>query len=73
MQYQIYEKQRKLGSLHGVSQMLKAGNLLKDKNREDETAEEVDMEYISLHRHIRNTPSDTEGQPEHQLRGDRST
>ena len=31
--------------------------------------EEVDVEYISLHGYIRNTPSDTE---EHQLRADRS-
>ena len=33
----------------------------------------VDMEYISLHRYIRNTPSDTEINAEHQLRVDRST
>ena len=33
----------------------------------------VDMEYISLHRYIRNTPSDTEVNAEHQLRVDRST
>ena len=31
------------------------------------------MEYISLHGYIRNTPSDTEVQAEHQLRVDRST
>ena len=31
------------------------------------------MEYISLHRYIRNTPSDTEVHAEHQLRADRST
>ena len=30
------------------------------------------MEYISFHRHIRNTPSDTEVHAEHQLRADRS-
>ena len=35
--------------------------------------EEVDMEYISLHGYIRNTPSDTEVPAEHQLRVDRST
>ena len=35
--------------------------------------EEVDMEYISLHRYIRNTPLDTEMHEEHQLRADRST
>ena len=35
--------------------------------------EEVDVEYISLHRYIRNTPSDTEVHAEHQLRADRST
>ena len=31
------------------------------------------MEYISLHRYIRNKPSDTEVHAEHQLREDRST
>ena len=31
------------------------------------------MKYISLHRYIRNTPSDTEMHVEHQLRADRST
>ena len=35
--------------------------------------EYVDKEYISLHGHIRNTPSDTEVHAEHQLRADRST
>ena len=34
--------------------------------------EQVDMEYISLHRYIRNTPSDTEVHAEHQLTVDRS-
>ena len=33
----------------------------------------VDMEYLPLHGYIRNTPSDTEVQVEHQLRADRST
>ena len=33
----------------------------------------VNMEYISLHRYIRDTPSDTEMHAEHQLRADRST
>ena len=33
----------------------------------------VDVEYISLHGYIRNTPSDTEVHAEHQLRVDRST
>ena len=32
----------------------------------------MDMEYISLHGYIRNTPSDTE-ELEHQLRADRRT
>ena len=42
--------------------------------QEDKMAEEqVDMEYISLHGHIRNTPSDTEVHAEHQLRTDRNT
>ena len=42
-------------------------------------AEEVNMEYISLHNrkspslYNRNTPSDTEVHAEHQLRADRST
>ena len=31
------------------------------------------MEYVSLHRYIRNTPSDTEVHGEHQLRTERST
>ena len=31
------------------------------------------MEYVSLHRYIRNTPSDTEVHGEHQLRAERST
>ena len=35
--------------------------------------EQVDMESISLHRYIRNTPSDTEVHAEHQLRVDRGT
>ena len=35
--------------------------------------EEVDVEYISLHGYIRNTPSDTEVYAEHQLRVDRNT
>ena len=33
----------------------------------------VDVEYISLHGYIRNTPSDTEVHAEHQLRVDRCT
>ena len=33
----------------------------------------VNMEYISLHRYIRDTPSDTEVHAEHQLRADRRT
>ena len=35
--------------------------------------EQVDVEYISLHRCIRNTPSDTEVLAEHQLKVYRST
>ena len=35
--------------------------------------EYVDMEYISLHGYIRNTPSDTEVNAEYQLRVDRNT
>ena len=37
------------------------------------TEEQVDMEYITLHGYIGNTPSDTEVHAEHQLRVDRST
>ena len=33
----------------------------------------VDIKYFSLHRYIRNAPSDTEVHAEHQLRVDRST
>ena len=33
----------------------------------------VDVEYISLHGYIRNTPSYTEVHADHQLRVDRST
>ena len=33
----------------------------------------MDVEYISLHGYIQNTPSDTEVHAEHQLRADRST
>ena len=32
----------------------------------------MDLEYISLHGYIRNTPSDPEVHAEHQLRADRS-
>ena len=34
--------------------------------------EKVDVEYLSLHGYIRNTPSDTEVNAEHLLRADRS-
>ena len=34
---------------------------------------QADMEYISLHRYIRNPPSDTEVLAEHQPRVGRST
>ena len=50
-------------------------DILKIKERkENKMAEEwVDVEYISLHGYIRNTPSDTKVHAEHQLRVDRST
>ena len=35
--------------------------------------EQVDVEYISLHDYISNTPLDTEMHAEHQLRADMST
>ena len=42
--------------------------------RENKMAEkQVEMDYISLHRYIRDTPPDTEVHAEHQLRADRST
>ena len=41
--------------------------------REDDGGGIVDVEYISLHGYIRNTPSDTEVHAKHQLRMDRST
>ena len=42
--------------------------------RENKMAEkQVEMDYISLHRYIRDTPSDTEVHAEYQLRVDRST
>ena len=37
------------------------------------TEGQVDMEYLSLHGCIRNTPSDTEVHAEHKLRVDGST
>ena len=37
------------------------------------TEEEVDVEYISLHGSVRNTPSDTEVHAGYQLGADRST
>ena len=47
---------------------------LKLELRKNKMAEEqVDVEYISLHGYIRNTPSDTEVHAEQQLRADRST
>ena len=46
----------------------------RERERENKMAEDqVDVQYISLHRYIRNTPSDTEVHAEHQLRADRST
>ena len=41
------------------------------KPRNKMADEQVDMESISLHGYIRNTPSDTEVHAEHQLRADR--
>ena len=35
--------------------------------------EEVDVQNIALHGHVRNTPSDTHVHTEHQLRADRKT
>ena len=46
---------------------------LKTENRNKMMEEEVDVEYLSLHGYIRNTPSDTEGHAEHQMRADKST
>ena len=45
----------------------------KDKYWKNKMAEEtVDVEYISLQGYIRNTPSDTEVNAEHQRRSERS-
>ena len=47
---------------------------LKLELRKNKMAEEqVDVEYISLHGYIRNTPAGTEVLGEHQLRVDGST
>ena len=53
-------------TVHGV---IKSRTWTKNKMAE----ERVDVEYISLHGYIRNTPSDTEVYAEHQLRADKST
>ena len=41
--------------------------------REQDRGGVGDVEYISFHGYIRNTPSDTEVHADHQLRADRST
>ena len=46
---------------------------LKTENRNKMMEEEVDVEYLSLHGYIRNTPSDTEVRAEHPLRVARRT
>ena len=47
---------------------------MKDDAAENKMVEElVDMEYISLHGYIRNTPSETEVHAEHQLTAYRRT
>ena len=53
-------------TVHGV---IKSRTWTKNKMVE----ERMDVEYISLHGYIRNTPSDTEVHAEHQLRADEST
>ena len=42
-----------------------------DKRKNEMAEKQVDVEYISLHRYIRNTSSDIEVHAEHQLRADR--
>ena len=57
-----------------IHTLLELANNLNKVAGDNKTGEEyVDMEYISLHRYIRNTSSDTEVHEEHQLRVDRST
>ena len=62
-------------SLLSLSYTLCAFPLFANKKKKLEnkmTEEEVDVEYISLHRYIWNTPSETEVHAENQLRADRS-
>ena len=57
-----------------IHTLLELANDLNKVAGDNKTEEEyVHMEYISLHRYIRNTSSDTEVHEEHQLRVDRST
>ena len=50
---------------------MRKGIFQKGRRRDKMVEESVDVEYISLHGYIRNTPSDTEVHAE-QLRADRS-
>ena len=61
----------KLGRIFQNKRTKKHKNDVLDRNKMAE--EEVDVEYISLHGYIRDTPSDTEVQVEHRLRADWST
>ena len=64
-----YEIKRHL--LLGRKALTNLNSMLK-KQRENKMVEKH-VEHISLHRHIKNTPSDTELHAEHQLRAARST
>ena len=60
--------------LKNIYRNTKICTTLKGKIGETKMAvEQVDVEYISLHGYIRNTPSHTEVYAEYQLRVDRST
>ena len=63
-------------SLHAICSMSLATREIQIKTtmKENKLSKKyVDVEYISLHGYIRNTPSDTEVLAEHQLRVGRST
>ena len=69
MDFSFYSVMASWGSLAG--QMYSKETPLKREVKMVE--EQVDIEYISLHRYIRNALSDTEVLADHQLRPGRST
>ena len=66
-----YRLEVKRHLLLGRKALTNLNSILK-KQRENKMVEKH-VEHISLHRHIKNTPSDTEVHAEHQLRAARST